>query len=173
MSSGEPFKVISNFPYSAGIKAILKIVDEFKSVERIIGIVQKELADRLTAKPGSKNYAFVSVYLQYVSSIRVLEQNISKGNFFPSPGVMSSLIEVKRIKSKLPVDTEIFKKVVRSCFANRRKKLINNLKLSKIKIDKEELIHLIKYRFHDEKIRAESLSVEDFVGLTGDIQSFI
>lgn len=173
MSSGEPCKVISNFPYSAGIKVILKIVDEFKSVERIIGTVQKELADRLTAKPGSKNYAFVSVYLQYVSRIRILEQNISPGNFFPSPEVISSLIEVKRVKGALPVDPEAFKMVVRSGFANRRKNLINNLKLSNIKIDKEELIKLIRYRFRDVKIRAESLSIEDFVELTGDIQPFI
>ena len=173
MSSGEPCKVISNFPYSAGIKAILKIVDDFKNVEIIIGTVQKELADRLTAKPGSKNYAFVSVYLQYVSRIRVLEQNISPGNFFPSPGVMSSLIEVKRVKDELPVKTEIFKKVVRSCFANRRKNLINNLKLSNMKIDKEELINLIRYRFKDIKIRAESLSVDDFIELAEDVQPFM
>jgi 16S rRNA (adenine1518-N6/adenine1519-N6)-dimethyltransferase len=173
MSSEQPRKVISNFPYSTGIKAIIKIVDDFKSVERIIGTVQKELADRLTAKPGSKNYAFVSVYVQYVSRIRILEQNISPGNFFPSPGVISSLIEVKRVKGDLPVDPEVFKMVARSGFANRRKNLINNLKLSNIKIDKEELIKLIRYRFRDLKIRAESLSVEDFVELTGDIQPFI
>jgi 16S rRNA (adenine1518-N6/adenine1519-N6)-dimethyltransferase len=173
LSSEQPQKVISNFPYSSGIKAILKIVDDFKSVERIIGTVQKELADRLTAKPGSKNYAFVSVYLQYVSRIRILEQNISPGNFFPSPEVISSLIEVKRVKGDLPVDPEVFKIVARSGFANRRKNLINNIKLSNIKIDKEELIKLIRYRFRDLKIRAESLSVEDFVELTGDIQPFI
>ncbi len=172
-SSGQPCKVISNFPYSAGIKAIIKIIDEFKSVERIIGTVQKELADRLTAKPGSKNYAFVSVYLQYVSRIRILEQNISPGNFFPSPEVISSLIEVKRVKGDLPVDPKAFKMVVRSGFANRRKNLINNLKLSNIKIEKEELIKLIRDRFRDVRIRAESLSVEDFVELTADIQPFI
>jgi 16S rRNA (adenine1518-N6/adenine1519-N6)-dimethyltransferase len=58
--SEKPDKVISNFPYSTGIKSILKIVDEFNSVECIIGTVQKELADRLVAHPGSKNYAYVS-----------------------------------------------------------------------------------------------------------------
>ncbi len=173
ISSEEPCKVISNFPYSAGIKTILKIVDDFKSVERIIGTVQKELADRLMAKPGSKNYAFVSVYLQYVSRIRILEKNISPGNFFPSPEVISSLIEIKRVKGDLPVDPEAFKMVVKSGFANRRKNLVNNLKLSSIKIDKEELIKLIRDRFRDVKIRAESLSVEDFVALTGDIQPFM
>ena len=83
------------------------------------------------------------------------------------------MIEVKRVKGDLPVDPEAFKMVVRSGFANRRKNLINNLKLSNIKIDKEKLIKLIRDRFRDVKIRAESLSVEDFVGLTGDIQPFI
>ena len=86
---------------------------------------------------------------------------------------MSSLIEVKREKGDLPVDAEIFKKVVRSCFANRRKSLINNLNISNIKIDKEELLNLIGYRFKDVKVRAETLSVEDFVELTKYIQSFV
>lgn len=77
-----PDKVISNFPYCIGIKALLKIVDEFQSVERIIGTVQKELAERITAKPRTKNYSYVSVYLQYLTRVRIIEKNISPKIFF-------------------------------------------------------------------------------------------
>jgi 16S rRNA (adenine1518-N6/adenine1519-N6)-dimethyltransferase len=169
----KPDKVISNFPYSAGIKSILKVVDEFKSVENIIGTVQKELAERLVAKPGSKNYAFVSVYLQYVSRIRVLDHTISPSNFFPSPEVVSTLIEVKPVKGELPVAPEIFKMIVRAGFANRRKNLINNLKTSNIGIDEDKLKTIVQDRLGDIKIRAESLPVEDFAGLVADLRGEI
>jgi 16S rRNA (adenine1518-N6/adenine1519-N6)-dimethyltransferase len=163
--SDKPDRVVSNFPYSAGIKSILKAVDDFESVVNITGTVQKELADRLIAKPGSKNYSYVSVYLQYVSRMRVLDNHISPANFFPSPEVVSSLIEVKPVRGTLPVEPEIFKRFVRASFANRRKNLVNNLKSADIRFDKEKLKTIVRERFRDIRIRAESLSVEDFTNL--------
>lgn len=168
-----PDKVISNFPYCIGIKALLKIVDEFQSVDRIIGTVQKELADRITAKPGVKNYSFVSVYLQYLSRVRVIEKNISPKNFFPSPEVTSSLIELQPVHETVPIEAGIFKKIVKASFSNRRKNIVNNLHMSEIGIDQHVLKQIVSERFKNVKIRAEALSIQDFIELSGDIMRFV
>jgi 16S rRNA (adenine1518-N6/adenine1519-N6)-dimethyltransferase len=79
--------------------------------------------------------------------------------------VVSALIEIRPVKDELPVDPENFKMFVRAGFKNRRKNLINNLKSSDIGIDEEKLKTVVQDRLGDIKIRAESLSVEDFVSL--------
>ena len=168
-----PDKVISNFPYCIGIKALVKIVDEYKSVDRIIGTVQKELADRITAKPGTKNYSFVSVYLQYLSRVRVIEKNISPKNFFPSPEVTSSLIELQPVHETVPIEAGIFKKIVKASFSNRRKNIVNNLHTPEIRIDQDVLKQIVSERFKNVKIRAEALSVRDFIELSGDLIKFV
>ncbi len=168
-----PDKVISNFPYCIGIKALVKIVDEYKSVDRIIGTVQKELADRITAKPGTKNYSFVSVYLQYLSRVRVIEKNISPKNFFPSPEVTSSLIELQPVHETVPIEAGIFKKIVKASFSNRRKNIVNNLHTPEIGIDQDVLKQIVSERFKNVKIRAEALSVRDFIELSGDLIKFV
>jgi len=162
-----PNKVISNFPYSIATKSILKIFDEIKSVKRIIGTIQKELAERFTAKPSTKNYSYVSVYLQFISSINILEKNIRSKNFFPAPEVGSSIIDInkydksKEDKSK-EIDCKLFKKLVKASFSNRRKYLVNNLLKSGLKIEKDKLREIILKLFNSENIRAEELSVEDY-----------
>lgn len=168
-----PDKVISNFPYCIGIKALVKIVDEYQSVDRIIGTVQKELADRITAKPGTKNYSFVSVYLQYLSRVRVIEKNISPKNFFPSPEVTSSLIELQPVHETVPIEAGIFKKIVKASFSNRRKNIVNNLHTPEIRIDQDVLKQIVSERFKNVKIRAEALSVRDFIELSGDLIKFV
>lgn len=168
-----PDKVISNFPYCIGIKALVKIVDEYQSVDRIIGTVQKELADRITAKPGTKNYSFVSVYLQYLSRVRVIEKNISPKNFFPSPEVTSSLIELQPVHETVPIEAGIFKKIVKASFSNRRKNIVNNLHTPEIGIDQDVLKQIVSERFKNVKIRAEALSVRDFIELSGDLIKFV
>jgi 16S rRNA (adenine1518-N6/adenine1519-N6)-dimethyltransferase len=168
-----PDKVISNFPYCIGIKALVKIVDEYQSVDRIIGTVQKELADRITAKPGTKNYSFVSVYLQYLSRVRVIEKNISPKNFFPSPEVTSSLIELQPVHETVPIEEGIFKKIVKASFSNRRKNIVNNLHTPEIGIDQDVLKQIVSERFKNVKIRAEALSVRDFIELSGDLIKFV
>jgi 16S rRNA (adenine1518-N6/adenine1519-N6)-dimethyltransferase len=168
-----PDKVISNFPYCIGIKALVKIVDEYQSVDRIIGTVQKELADRITAKPGTKNYSFVSVYLQYLSRVRVIEKNISPKNFFPSPEVTSSLIELQPVHETVPIEPGIFKKIVKASFSNRRKNIVNNLHAPEIGIDQDVLKQIVSERFKNVKIRAEALSVRDFIELSRNLIKFV
>jgi 16S rRNA (adenine1518-N6/adenine1519-N6)-dimethyltransferase len=165
MSICTPNKVISNFPYGIGLKAIVKIVDEYESVKTIIGTVQNEIADRISAKPGKKNYSSVSVYLGLLSKINVLERDIAPANFFPAPAVSSSIIKITKRTGKLPVDKDVFKDIIKSCFSNRRKSLVNNLLTSHLEIKKDRLRSIVLNLYTDIHIRAERLSIQDFVRL--------
>ncbi len=165
VSFGTPNKVISNFPYNIGLKAIVKIVDEYTSVKTIIGTVQNEIANRISAKPGEKNYSSVSVYLGFLSNISVIERDIAPRNFFPAPAVSSSIIKLTIHTEELPVDKGIFKDIIKSCFSNRRKSLVNNLITSDLKIKKDQLRFTVMNLFSDIHIRAEHLSIQDFVKL--------
>jgi len=161
-SISHPNKLISNFPYGIAIKSIIKVFDEFKSIKKIVGTVQKELAERLTAKPHSKNYSYVSVYIQFIGHIKILEKNISPKNFFPPPEVGSSIIEIDLLDESEDIGRENFKKIVKSSFLNRRKNLVNNLLNSDLRIDKDSIVAIVKRLFKNKNIRGEELSVEDF-----------
>jgi 16S rRNA (adenine1518-N6/adenine1519-N6)-dimethyltransferase len=167
---GEPGKVISNFPYGIGIRALLRIVGELPSVGTIVGTLQKELVDRITASPGSRDYAAVSVRLQEAALIRVREKRISPGSFFPRPAVDSAIVSLHvRPEGERSIprrDLPAFNELVRSCFANRRKSLLNNLAVEPVavqaEVSRKELRELVTDLFGDPSLRAEAMSVADF-----------
>ena len=165
-----PEKVISNFPFNIALKAILRILEEYASVRWITGTVQQEIAERIVAKPGQKNYSYVSVYLQFLSNIRVMDKHISPKNFIPPPEVESSIIKVERVKNELPVEKSVFKRIVKASFRNRRKSLVNNLLALDSRMRKEELEDLIRTHARDVRVRAEKLSVHEFVRLVRELQ---
>ncbi|KPJ80353.1 MAG: hypothetical protein AMS17_20595 [Spirochaetes bacterium DG_61] len=139
-----PEKVISNFPFNIALKAILRILEEYASVRWITGTVQQEIAERIVAKPGQKNYS--------------------------SPEVESSIIKVERVKNELPVEKSVFKRIVKASFRNRRKSLVNNLLALDSRMRKEELEDLIRTHARDVRVRAEKLSVHEFVRLVRELQ---
>jgi 16S rRNA (adenine1518-N6/adenine1519-N6)-dimethyltransferase len=160
-------KVVSNFPYSIGTRAILKILRELPAVTGITGMLQRDLAERMTAGPGSKSYAALSVTIQYRAHIRIVVPSVSAGNFFPRPDVVSAIVS---IRPKLPsgsVDHAAFDRVVRAGFANRRKSLVGNLLTSGVARDRHAVSEYVGDAFGDPKIRAERLAIDDFVSLTG------
>jgi 16S rRNA (adenine1518-N6/adenine1519-N6)-dimethyltransferase len=163
--SGVPSRAISNFPYSIAIRAIIKIIEELPAVVRITGTVQEEIAQRITAKPGAKNYSYVSVYLQYIAKIEVSTRSISPSNFFPKPEVRSAIVDLTPARGEFPVGPEFFKSVVRTGFSSRRKSLVNNLSSLSGGVEKERLRAVVREIYDDEQVRAENLSVEDFIML--------
>jgi len=169
----EPSTAVSNFPYSIALKAILKILEEYPSVRRIVGTVQQEIAERITAKPGEKNYSSVSVCLQFLSRMSILESHIAPGNFYPAPEVESSVISIDRRGETQSVELSIFREIVRASFANRRKSLVNNLLTSKMGVKRVEIEPIIRERFGDVKVRAERLSVWEFTVLAKEIQRLL
>ena len=153
----KPFTVIGNFPYNISTQILFKVLEWKEYVPVVIGMFQKEVAERAAAKEGSKIYGVLSVLLQYYYEVEYL---FSVGNeaFIPQPKVQSGVIRLTRRENFLPVKSErAFWVLVKTAFNQRRKTLRNGVKSL---IGKEEL----KDQFFDR--RAETLSVDEFAKLT-------
>lgn len=153
----EPFTVIGNFPYNISSQIVFKILDWYPSVEHVIGMFQKEVAERIAAGPGTKDYGVLSVMTQYYYDVRYLF-SVGRNAFNPPPKVESAVIRMDARNELLSVKSEAdFKKIVKAAFAHRRKTLRNNLKGI---LPSEKLPDELFNR------RAEELSVEEFAQLT-------
>lgn len=154
---------VGNLPYYITTAIINKIVKESNPYEITI-MVQKEVADRFSAKPGTKDYSSISIFLQYNFDIeRVC--NVSKTCFEPVPKVDSSVIKFKRNKKISANDEEKFYKLIKDSFTQKRKNLKNNLKgydLNKIQM-------ILKKYDKDLTARAEQLSIEEFIDISNNI----
>lgn len=153
----EPFTVIGNFPYNISTQILFKVLDWKGYVPVVIGMFQKEVAERAAAKEGSKIYGVLSVLLQYYYDVEFL---FAVGNecFSPQPKVQSGVIRLKARETHLPVKSErAFWVLVKTAFNQRRKTLRNGVKSL---IPKEILVDEFFNR------RAETLSVAEFAALT-------
>ena len=153
------FSIIGNFPYNISSQILFKVWDERTRVKEVVGMFQKEVAERVAAKPGSKTYGILSVLLQAFYDIEYLF-TVSEEVFIPPPKVKSGVIRLIRNETKeLIVDESLFKAVVKTAFNQRRKTISNSLKSLGFKDHLDQLQHLaIK--------RPEQLSVEEFVEIT-------
>ena len=153
----EPFTVIGNFPYNISTQILFKVLEWKEYVPVVIGMFQKEVAERTAAKEGGKIYGVLSVLLQYYYEVAYLF-SVGNESFNPPPKVQSGVIRLTRRESFLPVKSErAFWVLVKTAFNQRRKTLRNGVKSL---IPKEEL----EDPFFDR--RAETLSVEEFAQLT-------
>jgi 16S rRNA (adenine1518-N6/adenine1519-N6)-dimethyltransferase len=154
--------IIGNFPYNISSQIFFKVLDHRNQVKQVVGMVQKEVADRIAEKEGSKTYGILSVLLQAFYDIEFLFK-VPPGVFFPPPKVMSGVIRMKRNnRDRLSCDEDLFKKVVKQGFQNRRKTLRNALKPLNLPTQILSLPQM--------DMRAEQLSVEDFISLTLQIE---
>ena len=142
----------------------MKIIENKIPVEKIVVMVQKEVGDRFKANPGSKDYSSLSVFLNYYFDTRKI-MDISKNVFLPKPNVDSIVIEMKKKKQLLKVNEEVFFKLIKDSFKQKRKTLKNNLR--EYPLDKIEKI-LNKYNL-DLTVRAEQLSLEIFIDIANNI----
>jgi len=156
-----PVAVIGNFPYNISSQILFKILDNRQQVIEVVGMFQKEVAERCTAKPGSKEYGILSVFLQAYYQVEYLF-TVKAGVFNPPPKVLSAVIRLTRNETaELDCDEKLFWQVVKAGFNQRRKTLRNALSslINKEKMIAEPALDL----------RAERLSVTDFVNLTNTI----
>jgi 16S rRNA (adenine1518-N6/adenine1519-N6)-dimethyltransferase len=154
--------IIGNFPYNISSQIFFKVLDHRNKVKQVVGMIQKEVADRMAEKEGSKTYGILSVLLQAYYDIEFLFK-VSPGVFFPPPKVMSGVIRMTRNnRDRLACDEVLFKKVVKQGFQNRRKTLRNALKPLNLPTQVLSLPQM--------DLRAEQLSVEDFISLTLQIE---
>ena len=155
--SEEPINIIGNFPYNISSQIVFRALDNSDRVPIVIGMFQKEVADRLASKPGRKAYGVISVLAQLKYDIEVVF-DIGPEKFDPPPKVISSVIVMKRKENPhTNYNHELFRKVVKTAFSMRRKKLKNAL--SSLLIDKD-----LPERFVN--LRAEALSLDDYIFLT-------
>ncbi len=155
------FSLIGNFPYNISSQILFKILENKNQITEIIGMFQKEVAERIVCKKG-KQRGILSVFLQAFYSIEYCF-TVSPTMFTPPPKVQSAVIKLKRNKRKnLPIDEEKFKKVVKTAFSKKRKTLRNNLRPFTL-ISQKEIEDLLT-------LRAEQLSVEDFIKLTKSVK---
>jgi 16S rRNA (adenine1518-N6/adenine1519-N6)-dimethyltransferase len=153
----EPFTVIGNFPYNISTQILFKILEWKEFVPVIIGMFQKEVAERVASKEGSKVYGVLSVLIQYYYDVDYLF-SVSNESFTPPPRVQSGVIRLRRRENYFPVKSErAFWVLVKTAFNQRRKTLRNCVKSL---IAKE----ILEDDFFNR--RAETLSVEEFAALT-------
>jgi len=152
------YSIIGNFPYNISSSILFKIIDNRNTIHEVIGMFQKEVAERICSTPNSKKYGIPSVLTQAFFKCEILF-DVGPDNFFPKPKVTSTVIKLTR-KSNMDLGCDYFdfKKVVKLAFAQRRKKIKNTLK-NFINFKENNLDLLLNSR-------AEQLSVDDFVTLT-------
>ena len=157
------YRVIGNFPYNISSQIFFKILEDKDRVPEVVCMIQKEVAERIAEKPGSKTYGILSVLLQAWYDIDYIV-SVGSGAFCPPPKVQSAVIRLRRnSRSSLGCDEKLFKTVVKTAFNQRRKTLRNALKpLLNESIDSSDPVF---------DLRAERLSVEDFVALTNLISA--
>ncbi|MDE6871272.1 MAG: 16S rRNA (adenine(1518)-N(6)/adenine(1519)-N(6))-dimethyltransferase RsmA [Bacteroidales bacterium] len=164
------FCVIGNFPYNISSQIFFKILEYREQVPQVVCMIQKEVAERIAEKPGTKTYGILSVLLQAWYDIEYLF-TVGEGAFNPPPKVKSAVIRLHRnTRTSLGCDEKLFKSIVKMSFNQRRKTMRNSLKpIIRDKASREGWSDERRSAFMAEPVfeqRPERLSVEDFINLT-------
>ena len=159
----DTFSIIGNFPYNISSQILFKVFDNRDRVSEVVGMFQKEVAERVAAGPGSKTYGILSVLLSAFYNTKYLF-TVNENVFNPPPKVKSAVIRLRRndVKS-LECDEKLFVQVVKAGFNQRRKTLRNALRQLNLPLDRISEETLAK--------RAEQLSVAQFIEITKTIES--
>ena len=170
--NGGPVKLVANLPYYITTPIVMKFLEEDIPVTDIVVMVQKEVADRMNAKPNTKDYGALSVAVQYYCDTEIVAK-APRHMFVPQPNVDSIVIGLHvRDEKKYIVDNEdIFFKTVKASFGQRRKTLLNSLGGLGF-LSKDQIKEALKAANIDEKRRGETLSIDEFANLSNEINKF-
>lgn len=165
----KPIKLVANLPYYITTPIVMKFLEENIPVTDIVVMVQKEVADRMNAKPSTKDYGALSVAVQYYCDTEIVAK-APRHMFIPQPNVDSTVIGLHvREEKKYNVDNEdIFFKTVKASFGQRRKTLLNSLGGLGF-LNKDDIKEVLKQSNIDEKRRGETLTIEEFATLSNVI----
>ena len=156
------YKIVSNLPYNISVPFILKMI----KIRRVISwkdmvlMVQKEVAERITAEIGTKNYGRLSIMVNLNNDVKKL-LNVKPSSFIPKPKVDSTVIKISPKNKNLNINEEVFEKIVKICFSQRRKKIKNNL--DQLNTNTSLLLELSNI---DPDIRAENINIEGFLRIS-------
>ena len=163
-------KIVANLPYYITTPIIMKLLEEELELESITVMIQKEVADRLIAVPGEKETGAITYSVYYYATAEgILE--VPNDSFIPEPEVTSKVIKLN-IRKEPPVNVknkEVMFRIIKSAFMQRRKTLLNALTNTKVFINKDEGIGILKSLNLNEDVRAEKLTIEDFANISNII----
>ncbi|NHC42391.1 16S rRNA (adenine(1518)-N(6)/adenine(1519)-N(6))-dimethyltransferase RsmA [Neobacillus drentensis] len=167
--------VVANLPYYVTTPIIMKLLEEHLPIRGIVCMLQKEVADRISAKPGTKDYGSLSIAVQYYTEAETV-MIVPKTVFVPQPNVDSAVIRLTRREQPAVAvtDESFFFQVTRASFAQRRKTLLNNLtsQLPEGKQKKEDILQALSASGIDPTRRGETLSLEEFGRLSEALYPF-
>lgn len=161
--SGEEFKVVANLPYYISTPIMFFLIENGFKLKSMTIMLQLELAQRLSAKPNTKDYGAITILLEFLGEV-CLTRKVPRQLFTPQPNVDSAIVNFVLEKNKFDVSYDEFAKFVKACFSMRRKTLQNNLS-KHYDIEKSKIVSALEKCKLNESIRAESLSCEKFVEL--------
>lgn len=156
--------VVANLPYYITTPIIISIIEKKLPIDKIVVMVQKEVGNRFKAKVGTKDYNSLTIYLNYYYDVHKL-MDISKNIFIPKPNVDSIVVEMKRKENLIPVNEDVFFKLIRDSFTQKRKTLKNNLK----SYDLEKIEKVLNKYNMDLSVRAEQISLEIFIEIANNL----
>ena len=168
---GRPFKIVANLPYYITTPIIMSLLESRVPAESITVMIQKEVADRMQAGPGSKDYGALSLAVQYYAE-PYLAANVPPNCFMPRPRVGSAVIHLRRLeKPSVEVkDEKLMFKLIRAAFNQRRKTLANGIKnFEGLSYSREDVEAALERLGFDKMVRGEALTLEQFARLSDEL----
>lgn len=165
--------VVANLPYYITTPIIMMFLEQIEGIDRMVFMVQKEVAHRMVSGPGTKDYGALSVAVQYYSKPRIMF-DVPPHCFVPQPEVHSTVIRLDILDNPpfVVTDSNLYFKLVKASFGQRRKTLVNGLaNAGYFRLDKEQIKSILCELGHNENIRGETLSPEQFAQLANKISS--
>nr|WP_084019485.1 16S rRNA (adenine(1518)-N(6)/adenine(1519)-N(6))-dimethyltransferase RsmA [Desulfuribacillus alkaliarsenatis] len=162
--------VVANLPYYVTTPIIMRLLEERLNLFNIVVMIQKEVAERIQAIPGTKDYGALSIAAQYYAKPEIVSV-VPRTVFIPEPNVDSAVIRLSLLeKPVVQVDKEeVFFKAIKAGFANRRKTLWNNFKAFDQRLSQDEMRAIFAAALVDEKRRGETLTIEEYARLGNEI----
>jgi 16S rRNA (adenine1518-N6/adenine1519-N6)-dimethyltransferase len=174
---GTKLKIVANLPYSISSPFLFRLIDHAEFVDWAVIMLQKEVALRLAAEPGTKEYGAPTVLMAGCATVTPL-MKVKAAEFYPPPKVDSMVVRLAflplpdRVASSPPFDRKLFRLIVNGAFGKRRKTLLNALSSSGLGPDKKNMAEIITQAGLTTSERAERLSFEHFVALTNCLKSY-
>ena len=171
----ERIHLVANLPYYITTPILMHILQTAPGIKQMTVMLQKEVAERMAAKPNTKEYGSLSIAVQYYTETKVV-MDVPKTVFIPQPNVTSSVLTLKRREQPLVQvdDEQLFFEVVQASFAHRRKTIRNNLLRHFSKsLDKEVILQSLKNAEIAESVRAEAITINQFANLSNEIGKYV
>ena len=170
---GYNVSVCANLPYYITTPIIMSLLESHAKIDRIVVMIQKEVAIRLTAKPGSNEYGAITPSIEYYAVVKKLF-DVSPGNFMPKPEVTSTVVsfDIRKAPPVTPKSEELLFKTIRGVFALRRKTVLNSLSSEFSGISKENLAICLERAEISPTTRGETLNLQQISDLSDELFSF-